>query len=334
MAISGHKRMTLTLENVLSKVDEYSLYRYYLGFDFKLNKAFCNPFRNDKHPSMSVFCTSGGFLYHIDYANDYYRGTITDLLKQVYGFNFNEALKKIDMDFGLGLSSFPVKDYKSITSEYKKPKMEVVRDTLIQVKVRKFRREELDYWNMYGISQEELKENNIYAPKEIFINRFPYRILYGELCFCYLFEDKHWKIYRPHALDKKEKWRSNVPIDTMYGLSNVRNCEKAVITKSLKDYIILRKFMHCVCGVQNESEVAINKTNLEFLKQNCKEIYINFDNDSTGVIKSTYYTTNHGFNYINIPKNLLQKGIKDVSDLAKHYGLLKVEELLKSKKLI
>ena len=96
-----------------------------------------------------------GYLMFIDYADTSLRGDCFTFVKLLYGFQkLNDALKLIDKDFGLGISSEPTGDnYKKIVAEYKQPEM-IKRNAIIQVKVRKFTNEELAYWNQYHQSIE------------------------------------------------------------------------------------------------------------------------------------------------------------------------------------
>ena len=337
MPITGKQREELTFENILTKIDEYSLYRWYLGMDFKLNKAFKNPFRGDKHPSMSVMCTRGGFLYHRDWACDFYKGTLPDLVKQIYGCTYGEALLKIDKDMGLGFRSGNGRDFKKTIEEYKKPIIAEKRASIIQVKAGKWTEKHWDFWRKFNIMPEDVKASTdpkIYIPKEIFLNKSLYIIPKDEIAFGYLFKDRHWKIYRPYAKDKKDKWISNVPIDTMYGLENIKDCEKAIVTKSVKDYLLIRRMFPCVCGVQNESNVAINQENIQYLKAHVKDVYINFDGDPVGKKHSLFYTEEYGWKHINVPDYYVKAGIKDFSDLAMSVGMEAVEKHFKTKKLL
>jgi hypothetical protein len=333
--MKGRKKQILTQEIILSKISEYDIYRFYLGRDFKVNRPIASPMpgRKDDNPSFLIG-NKHGFLYHIDFGDSYYRGRCFDFVKQIRLLvNNYDVLKLIDRDFGLGiLDDTEIKDYKQIVAKYK-PDIQIVKEfSLIQCKARKFfHTDELLYWKSYFQTENDLREEQVYPLTEVWINKVRVSISPTEMVFGYLYEDK-WKIYRPFAKNKKEKWRTNVPIDLMDGLENVKGCDKALITKAKKDKMVIRKIFPCVASVQNESVVAINPENLDFIKKNSREQWINFDSDAPGKKASWSYTTEFNFKHINVPDSLFP--IKDFADMAKEKGLEAVREHFKLKGLI
>jgi hypothetical protein len=240
---------------------------------------------------------------------------------------------QIDKDFGLGISSESVKDYKKIISEYKQPEDLGKRYSLIQVVTRPFNNEELAYWNQYYQDIQDLKDNNIYAIKKLYLNKQLFSIKETELTFGY-FYNGHWKIYRPHG-DKRSKWvPNNVPITAMDGLENIKDCDVAFINKSKKDYMVMKKVFPCSCAVQNEGMACFSPENVEYLKANSNRQILSFDSDVTGVKNSQQITKLFEFDYCNVPKRYLEEGIKDWADFAKEYGMKAIERYLKQKKLI
>lgn len=321
MPISGKQKVFLTLENILNKISEYDIYRFYLGHDFELGRAFRSPFHKDENPSFSVNINKKGTLQHMDFADSEKNGNCIDFIKQLYNIEFRDILIRIDRDFGLGIHNGDVKDYKLIVGNYNKPSFED-KPTFLQVVTRRFDTAELKYWDDYQITEQELKDNDVYAIKKLYLNRRLFSIPVTELAFAYLFEDK-WKIYRPFA-DKKHKWMTNVPNNRMSGLHRITpGCHNAVVTKAKKDEIVLAKFIPNVCSVQSESTVSIKTENINLLNNNCKKVYLNFDSDDVGVQNCKYYNQ-FGFKWINCPKGYTKPDgtpIKDFSDLVKFFGM-------------
>jgi hypothetical protein len=325
--IKAKKRKILNVDTILSLVSEYSIYRFYLKRDFKLGHTIKSPFREDDNPSFGIMATKSGRLYHTDFARTEYRGTFVDLVMQLYQIPYNEALSRIDEEMGLGINSSK-ETYQELVKEYKQPKIEK-QDTFIQVKAKKFDPSELAYWNSYHIDLQDLKNNDVYSVKKLYINRIQYPINPHDLCFGYLLEDS-WKIYWPYA-PKKDKWKSNIPIDRMWGMENIKSgCNKVVVTKALKDMIILKKILPEVAATQNESTVSINNINIEILQNNCKEVYLNFDSDSAGIINCTFYNQ-YGFKWINVPSEYREK---DFADLARNQGMESVVSYFKKKGIV
>jgi hypothetical protein len=242
-------------------------------------------------------------------------------------------LRMIDQDFGLGISTGIVGDYKRIISEYKQPEDLGKRYSLIQAVTRKFTNEELAYWAQYHQSIDDLRANNVYSLSKVYLNKQLFSMKDTELRFGYLY-DGHWKIYRPYA-ESRYKWvPNNVPITAMDGKEDIANCEVAFINKSKKDYMVMKKLLPCCCAVQNEGIACFSEENVEYLKSNSQRQILSFDSDPTGVANSKQITDLFGFEYANVPRSYLSDGIKDWADLAKDYGMSTIEKILKKKKLL
>lgn len=325
-------KIALTKESILQKISEYDIFMFYMpSRDWKLNKVTYSPFRNESHPSFLIG-NKHGWISFIDFADASKRGDCFTFVKEMFNLsNLDDILKKIDSDFGLGISNGEERDYKTITSSYKQPE-QVKRNSLIQVMTRKFTNNELEYWNGYHQSLDDLRANNVYAVKKLFFNRQIFPVPEKEMVFGYLYNG-HWKIYRPFA-DRRHKWLpNNVPITEMDGREDIVNCNTAIITKSKKDYMVLKKVFPCVCSVQNESIACFSEDNVEFLKANSKKQVLSFDSDVAGVTSSQQITKLFNFDYLNVPREYLGEGIKDWSDWANKYGLSVIEEYLQQKQM-
>ena len=333
--IRGKRLVKLTPESVLDKISEYDIFRYYMpNHDWVLNRVTYSPFRQENNPSF-VIGNKRGFLSFIDFADTSKRGNCFDFVKALYNLpTFDDVLRLIDKDFGLGITTGKgTGEYKQIVSAYKQPDIEK-RYSLIQVKTRKFTQEELAYWAQYHQSIDDLHANNIYSIKSLYLNKSKFPLKETELRFGYLYEGQYWKIYRPFA-DKKSKWMpNNVPITSMDGKEDIKNCKVAFINKSKKDYMVMKKIFPCSCAVQNEGIGCFSPENVEYLKANSDVQILSFDSDVTGVTNSQQITKLFDFGYANVPRKYLAEGIKDWADLAKIHGLEAIENYLKTKKLL
>jgi len=333
--INGVRKTKLSIEAILSRISEYDIFRFYMpNQDWKINRVTYSPFRHENNPSFMIG-NKMGYLLFIDYADTSKRGDCFNFVQMVHNLpNMSETLRKIDKDFGLGLSTGVItEDYKRIISEYKQPHLEK-RYSLIQVKVRKFTKSELDYWAEYHQDLQDLRDNNVYSIKELYLNKQRFPLGENELRFGYLYEGQYWKIYRPYA-DKKHKWMpNNVPITAMDGKLDITNCDVAIINKSKKDYMVMKKIFPCCCAVQNEGLGCFSHENVEYLKANSDRQILSFDADDVGVQNSKQITEMFDFEYTNVPRQYLAEGIKDWADLAKAHGLQAIKDYLKSKNLL
>ncbi len=329
--IKGKRKVELSAKEILSKISYYDIYRKYVG-DFKLNEAIANPFRDDHTPSF-IIGNKYGEIIHTDFADSFWRGNAIQLVEQINGCNHDRALRIIDEDFNLGISSGKFgTEYKQITSQYKQPESLGKRYSLIQVVTRKFNNKELDYWKDYHQDEADLRHNRIYVPKEIYINKKRYPVDAKELIFGYLYTGGYWKIYRPFA-EKKRKWISNVPIGTAYGLENLDSNHNTLICKSLKDYMVCRKVYNNVCHVQNESLAAFSDETVRFIQENSKRVFYGGDSDEPGKKASFAITEAFGFKHINAPDRLLPES-NDFAAWAKREGLEVLEEHFIKKQLL
>lgn len=333
--IKGERKVKLTPQAVLQKISEYDIFRMYMPEkDWKINQATFSPFRQENNPSF-VIGNRKGFLSFIDFADTNKRGDCFTFVKLLHNLsNMDDVLRMIDRDFGLGfLPQTATGDYKVITKLYKQPEDVGKRYSIIQAVTRKFTNEELEYWNQYHQSLDDLRANNVYAIKKLYLNKQLFPLKDTELRFGYLY-DGHWKIYRPFA-DKKNKWvPNNVPITMMDGKEDISNCKIAFINKSKKDYMVMKKIFPCSCAVQNEGIACFSDENVEYLKANSDRQILSFDSDETGVHNSKQITELFDFEYINVPRRYLSEGIKDWADLVKTYGYYPVENYLRQKGLL
>lgn len=333
--IQGDIKVRLTPQAVLNKISEYDIFRFYMpDKSWKINQATLSPFRSENNPSF-VIGNKRGFLSFIDFGDTSKRGDCFTFVKMLFNLgSMDDVLRMIDRDFGLGfLPGTSTEKYKAIQKEYKQPEDLGKRYSLIQVVTRKFTQEELAYWNQYYQSLDDLRTNNVYSIKQLYLNRKKFPIKETELRFGYLY-DGHWKIYRPFG-DKKSKWvPNNVPITTMDGKEDIANCSVAFINKSKKDYMVMKKVFPCCCAVQNEGVACFSDENVEYLKANSDRQILSFDADEVGVKNSQMITKMFDFEYANVPRKYLTEGIKDWADLAKEHGLEAIESYLKEKQLL
>jgi hypothetical protein len=336
MGITGRlKPSFLTPEKILEKITEYDIFKYYMpNTDWEPNVVTFSPFRNERNPSFMIGNKQGRLTF-IDFADTSKRGSCFDFVKMSFNLkDLKEVLALIDRDFGLGFSrETNTEQYKRIVSQYIQPVRAVKAYSNIQVVVKAFTNDELAYWNQYHQSLDDLKANNVYSISKVYLNKqlFPAPF---ELRFGYLYDDK-WKIYRPHAKDKKSKWvPNNVPITAMDGKDDIKQCDVAFINKSKKDYMVMKKLFPCSCAVQNEGLGCFSPENVEYIKSNSASQILSFDSDVAGVENSQQITKIFDFGYCNVPRKYLSEGIKDWADLAKAHGMQAIEDYLKEKQLL
>lgn len=303
----------ITSQLIYSKIEDYDIYRFYLG-DFKIGQAFCNTIRGDRNPSMVIYVGEAGHLFHRDYADERFKGGAFDLVTQLFpGMNYDAALKRVASDFGI--TDAASEEYKRIVSQYNKPLIDKKRHSLIQVNARKWEKADLDYWAEYGITLENLREEEVYCVKQWSLNRRRMHIGPGELCFAYRYNEG-FKVYYPTRTKDEGKWTTNITTAHVENLSALKSASKVLITKAKKDRMVLQRYFPTVLSVQNESRACFTPEFISALQG--KEVWINFDSDEAGVKNCKILTEEFGFKYINIPKKYMP--IKDFADLYRMHG--------------
>ena len=330
--IQGNKKKELTKENILNLISQYDIYRLYMPNKWELNKVCHSPFRRDSEKSF-IIGTKFGEITHKDFADSNIKGNCFSFVRQLLQCTYIEALRAIDRDFSLGISTGTTSKHTTIVTTYQQPIIEEKQYSNIQCITRKFTNSELHYWNNYYQDIEDLKANNVFSISKIFLNKERFNVKETELRFGYFYEGQ-WKIYRPFN-ERKTKWLpNNVPLTYLEGKENIIQCDTAIITKSKKDMMVLKKVYPCVCAVQNESSACFSEENVLFLKDNSEKQVLCFDSDKAGVSNSQLITKQYDFGYLNVPRNYLSDGINDFADLGKEYGIETIEKILKKKKLL
>lgn len=323
-----HKKEELiTKEFLFSKIDSFDVYRYYIG-DFVIGQARKSPFRKDNNPSFSIYMKDGK-LRHTDFADDRYRGDCIDLVQQLFNLDTKKATQKIAKDFGI---SEGTDESERITSQYSKPFMDQKRHSFIQVSTRAWTSDDAAYWKQFGITKDQLKAEEVYPIKDLFINRRKQFINKDELVYVYRYAEG-FKIYFPNR-PKGERWKSNIQLTLVENLKILDEYDPSVvlITKSKKDRLVLSRYFPYVLNVQNETRACFTEQFVEKLKG--RIVWINYDSDDTGVKNCIRITTEFGYRYINVPKVYLEEGIKDYADLYRLHGEEAVINSLKEKGLI
>lgn len=316
--IQGAERVTYY--NLFEKVDPYDVYCHYLGYKPELKKMYLSPFRPDSNGSFGLRDGDRGELVHNDFGDSRYHGNCINFVQQLFGIDtVNQAVKKIVADMGLEQRAS-----RPHTIEYKPKEKE---PTLIQIVPRKFTASDISYWNQYGINTDDLKREDVYSVKELYINK--QRVGTHELVFAYLFtegEETYVKVYQPFSI--RAKWLSSVPVKKIFNLDKLEGKSNIVtIAKSKKDKMVLNKLITDIYEVQKEGAEVISHELDSFFDTNYDRKVCFFDNDEPGK-RANVSLNARGYGWVNIPNYYYLEGIKDPSDLVRKYGYKVLEELL------
>jgi hypothetical protein len=311
----------ITKDFILSKVNQESIMQYYTGLDVSSKKLMLSPFRVDNHFTVSFYKSKSNILYLHDFATNEHINCFQAVMKK-FGVNFYEALDIIAKDFGLIEGSNDLKVRPLNIQPLKETE-----SSRIQVQIKNYSNEELEWWKQFGISVKTLKKFHVFSIEHVFLN--------GELKFSsskqcpiygyYFGKDKNgiekWKIYFP--LKTEYRFLNNLSKKVLQGYHQLpKTGELLVITKSMKDLMAMYEFG--IPAVSPNSETLfIDDKKLEEFKNRFKHILVLYDNDRPGIHNMWLIRKEHPeLNYYYLPWYLS----KDFTDSIKLVGIENMKE--------
>lgn len=302
------------IENNLSHLD---LYSYYMPWKFELNKRCSNPYMNkDENPSFIIYYRDNSYFHKA--FNSFHKGDIWTFLMELSGKSFEEVLDGIISDFGL-LETSKTKLERIVLDLPKIEKKVSIPPKITCEVYSRWQKQHIDYLAQYYLIPEDLNfcsDTKCYPIKQFYFNNSKFSIKKNEPAFVYNVGNFN-KVYLP-TRPKGEKFWSNIPFTHIHGLNNLRNCETGVLTKSIKGGAFIHKYItKCVSVIQAENSSAISKENIEYVRANCKNLYIALDCDEPGKKASREICKLFGAKHINPIDDILKLGGSDFEDWAK-----------------
>ena len=307
----------MSLRDLLDKLDDYTIYSYYLG-SFKPGKLMNSPLRSDdKMPSFAIFPSkTGGLLF-----KDHGTGESGNALKFIKLYKGIQTRNELERELlRIVRLSNPTSNVATMTRTYT-PKGDVD----IGIVRQPFTEVDKKYWKQFHISIDTLKKFNVFSIKYFLCNRVV-RGTYKEdsPMYAYKVYDR-FKIYRPLA-SKYTKWRTNLTNRYVQGLAELpkEGGNLLIITKSLKDVMCLYEMGFNAIAASSET-TFIPEDILKSLQSKWKHIVILYDRDKTGMLKARDYNKRYKLDCIFVHKKFKAK---DVSDAVRDNSFFAVKEWL------
>ncbi len=308
----------MSLRDLLDKVDDYTIYSYYLG-QFKPGKLMNSPLRNDdKMPSFAIFPGKTGGLLFKDHGTGE-SGNALKFIKLYKGIQTREELERELLT--IVRRTNPNEEIR--TNNYSKRVGSGVTD--IGIVRQPFTEVDKKYWKQFHISIDTLKKFNVFSIKYFLCNRVV-RGTYKETNPMYAYKVyERFKIYRPLA-SKYTKWRTNLTNRHVQGLAELpkEGGNLLIITKSLKDVMCLYEMGFNAIAASSET-TFIPDDILKSLRTKWKHIVILYDRDAPGMKNARKYSKQYKFDAIFVHKKFKAK---DVSDAVKANSFFAVKEWL------
>jgi hypothetical protein len=310
-------------EYILERLDPEQIYEHYIGAQVFPGKSIISPFRKETHASFNIYYNGKGQLVWKDFAGEW--GTVFDLVMLMFRCSLSEACKKIANDFGLvSIAGLPsVKVVKRIVDKPVKKPVEITYNA------RKWKWEDIEFWNTYGVSFETLKEYNVLPIRDYILKTQNN----GELRFretsspMYLYDYRNgrYKIYSPKANDKRYKFVGNTKGDDIFGLYELKYTNHKLSLIEKRPYI---SWIAILCGGQKDvmslyhmagiravclgsESTRLTETILSKIRPYCEHLIVCYDNDKTGKSCATKINEEFGIPILDISKFTIKKDISD-----------------------
>jgi len=312
------RRGFICKDSILNQVSQEEVFQLVLGYSPKEFDYIVSPFRKDKTPGCWFEYHTTGVLYFIDFADK--KRTHRDCFNMVQDYfqlgNFYLTLEYIYNTLIRGKKIESLIVQKKVI-EVVKPKVKIL------VEARNFSLPDSLFWSQYDIKKEDLIEDRVFPVKKVYaLNTKKGTIISdcNDVAYSYNdFPDSRKKVYFPKREGKK-RFLTNCTKDDIGGLTSlVPYGKELIITKSYKDYRVLKNSGKHVIWFQNEGMIP-NDQILNQLVKHFLKVVVWYDNDQPGIEASEKVT-----NYINslcpakakslcLPERALSWGIKDPSD--------------------
>ena len=271
-----HFRPEITRAYVLSHVSEEEIFEKY-GIRVE-SGMFRSPLRTDRHPTCRFYRNRTGRLVLHDFSGRFH-GDCFDLVRNVKGFNYPQALEDI------------AKTFKIIEGEPdrkpKPPTTTIGPQSLCTLRISPLGWDEqhLTWWENYGVDLDILKRFNVTPVRQVWLNGSLYYnrdfSKKNEVVYAYRFGGYDYKIYFP--MRDRLRFLHNNP-DILQGWTQLpTKGDFVVITKAMKDVICLAMFGIPAIAPMGETTLVSDSV-LMYLKESFIDVYALYDRDKVGKI--------------------------------------------------
>lgn len=293
---------SLSPENILQYIDDYSIYSHYIGEELEVGARYSSPLREgDDTPSFALFygrATRKHKIYFKDHATTY-KGDVFDYVRIIMSkgkpelVSFTQVLKQIDSDFQLGL--YTEEGNLTHLSPLKLPYKPKVKEKY-SIKVSSQKQPSLkfiDYWQeKYDISLDTLKYYNVTEAAALhYISKtdsHKFCIYPKTLCISYQIGGCY-KLYFPFET-KRKKFQNDLPDNWVEGFLQLKYVNDfVIITKAMKEVIFFRQHFDWDTIAGKSENTMIPKHIMDRLFKSYKKVYIWLDRDEAGIKAQAKY---------------------------------------------
>ncbi len=322
----------LNLDYIYKRLTQKQILEHFLDDTIEFKKFILSPLRKENNPSFSFKLTPKNDIIWTDWGTGETGDTIK-FIEKLYGCNHQKALEIIyDKLLNEKNELYIISDNSLRSSQVSDSEnyRRTTRRSSIIIKDQLFTAADKSYWNSYNISLQTLVKYDVYSVKYLWYEGnliktyssnnpiYAYKFTYDG--------NTTYKIYMPFEA-KSKKWLSNTTKRDIQGYSQLPEKDTLlIITKSLKDVMVLNELGYSAIAPQAES-INVEEKFIDKLYNRFDNIIVFYDNDITGMYQAKKLKKQHNLPNIQIPKEIYN--VKDISDFCKKYGIYETREFLK-----
>ena len=328
----------LNKQNILSKITEWDIFRFYCKNFVEPNKAFCaeQDIRcNDTNASCRINNYRGKILYY-DFGKKEGMSCF-DYVMCKFHVDYINALKIINRDFKLNLDSeinLKVPEPIIYPNSFNESYNNICNgNSIIRVCYKDWDLQSIQYLKDYKLDYRRVSSKFKVNPIDWFwINDYRFKAV--EVSFASYFgldEERYlYKIYQPLS-DKKKKWFHNLHNGQVMGLEQLpTNGELLILTKSYKDVWCYDNFE--IPSISPGAEGwDISEIIMDSLFDSFEHIIVNYDFDYVGIRSMNKLKRRYGLRCITLTNgkfNTFDYGHKDFADYCKHNTIEDIQRLI------
>lgn len=327
-------RISLSSDDILEKISEYDIFKYYCKSFIDLDKSFCSELRVDNNPGCRIYITPNNQLRYKDFASGENYDCWNYVMRK-FNCNYGEALNIISSDFNLSNIKPNIEPRILLSNDEFKLKLQNTPKikSSITIVEQSWNITDFNYWNQFGITFDILEEYNVFSAKYVYLHkgdrRYTFEYKKTNPIYAYRFTrdgQYSYKIYFPLHPDKKYKWLfSGGASEDVEGYDQLPlNGDTLILTKSLKDCMCYRVLGYSAISLQGEGN-KLEQSLVDKLLKRFDRIIINYDSDERGILETNKLIEQYKFNCFYIDKH------KDLSDYIKNEGLDKAKTMIDGK---
>jgi len=283
------RRGYISKESVLAEHTEEDIFALAFGFEPRIGQRVTSPFRDDTQPGCTFWRGRDGRLRFTDFAEGVTMDCF-DAVRASWGLpSFYHALELVSGMLGSA---------REIHRKGTEPRCSGATtsgpngSTEIDIWARSWCIGDRDYWQKYGIKREQLEQDGVKAVESYRITkngarqerRFPQGPCYAYTKFFNVDGEGYSgkaKLYFPRTRGGY-RFLTNCGSDIVGGLEHLEDGIGLVVTKSYKDFRVLKNHGVNAIWLQNEGMAPVHRTVYEIGKR-VPRITVLFDSDEAGM---------------------------------------------------